>query len=79
MSNIGHLSRAFGAEGHKAVRTEGQFFYLFIPKKIWNGVSVNGAYKNYGIPRKKLARKINNNVSTIGKIGPEMSMIINRL
>lgn len=38
---------------------------------VRNGSSVNGASKNYGIPRKTLERKIKNNLSTTGKMGPD--------
>ncbi|KAF2887741.1 hypothetical protein ILUMI_18432 [Ignelater luminosus] len=38
---------------------------------IKNGSSVNDALKNYDIPRKTLESKIKNNLSTIGKMGPD--------
>lgn len=38
---------------------------------VRNGSSVNGASKNYGIPRKTLERKIKNNIFTIGRMGPD--------
>ncbi|KAK9679899.1 CENP-B N-terminal DNA-binding domain [Popillia japonica] len=37
---------------------------------VKTGSSVNGASKSYGIPRKTLKRKLKNNVSKIGKMGP---------
>lgn len=38
---------------------------------VKNGSSVLGASKTYEIPRKTLERKIKNNVSTTGKMGPD--------
>lgn len=38
---------------------------------VRNGSSVNGASKTYRIPRKTLERKVKNNVSTTGKMGPD--------
>ncbi|KAF2882559.1 hypothetical protein ILUMI_23614 [Ignelater luminosus] len=38
---------------------------------VKNGSSLYGASKNYGIPRKTLERKMKNNVSTTGKMGPD--------
>lgn len=38
---------------------------------VKNGFSVNGASKNYGIPRKTLERKLKSNVLTTGKMGPD--------
>ncbi|XP_044761182.1 tigger transposable element-derived protein 6-like [Coccinella septempunctata] len=38
---------------------------------VRNGSSVNGASKMYGIPRKTLERKIKNNISTTGRLGPD--------
>ncbi|KAF2891771.1 hypothetical protein ILUMI_14402 [Ignelater luminosus] len=38
---------------------------------VKNGSSVNDALRNYDIPRKTLKSKIKNNLSTIGKMGPD--------
>lgn len=40
---------------------------------VRNGSSVNGASKNYGIPRKTIERKIKNNIFTTGRMGPEIN------